>query len=214
MKHRTLTLKAFSGIFTLALLVLSSCAGETKKSEEMIDGHEAVDLGLSVKWAKKNIGAMASISDGDFYEWGDTNKKRRSVDKGKTFIVSEILDIQGNREYDAATQNWGSSWRMPTKREFEELINRCTWTWKDEAGEHGFTVTGPNGNSIFLPAAGIAGSGLVHHQGASAVYWSGTSHDSKCYGEADLLIAKDNGEITMDTGTRYYGCSIRPVTKK
>ena len=70
-------------------------------------------------------------------------------------VIRGIIDADGNltAEYDVATANWGGSWRMPTLAEMKELINNCTWEWTTQNGVYGRKVTGPNGNSIFLPLA-------------------------------------------------------------
>ena len=65
-----------------------------------------------------------------------------------------MSDISGNAQYDVAKAKWGGEWRMPTGEEMDELLNECTWTWELKEGVKGYKITGPNGNSIFLPAAG------------------------------------------------------------
>ena len=75
-------------------------------------------------------------------------------------------DISGNSQYDAATANWGGSWRMPKSTELKELIDNCTWTWTTQNGVNGYKVIGTNGNSIFLPAAGLYGS-LLDYAGSN-----------------------------------------------
>ncbi len=86
---------------------------------------EAVDLGLSVKWATCNVGAKSSWEYGDFY----------TFDEAQTLADSD--------------------WRVPTDEELQELIDKCTWTWTSLNGVNGCRVTGKNENSIFLPAAGL-----------------------------------------------------------
>ena len=89
----------------------------------------AVDLGLSVKWATVNIGATLPADYGNYYAWGETETKDEyTEDNSVTYGDSSFGDISGDATYDAATANWGSSWRMPTYDEFKELLNDCTWT--------------------------------------------------------------------------------------
>ena len=121
----------------------------------------AVDLGLSVKWASKNVGAALPADEGDAYAWGETESEcdyLYALCSCDLNGVADIEDISGNTSYDAATANWGSKWRMPTYIEMQELIDDCTWTYttqEDSNGEEveGFLVTGSNDNSIFLPIA-------------------------------------------------------------
>ncbi|MBR3076094.1 MAG: hypothetical protein IKH11_10140, partial [Bacteroidales bacterium] len=75
-------------------------------------------------------------------------------------------------EDDAAHVNWGGSWRMPTAEESDELITKCTWTWTTQNGVNGRLVTGPNGKSIFLPAAGLRYDTYLGSAGSNGYYWS------------------------------------------
>ena len=117
-----------------------------------INNHEAVDLGLSVLWATMDVGASSEERYGDCFLWGDPNGEKtkkvlnsfwaRWLKGGPT-----INNISGNKQYDTATYMWGSSWRMPTAKEFEELATQCIWELIDN--KH-VKITGPNGNSIVL----------------------------------------------------------------
>ena len=121
---------------------------------------EPVDLGLSVNWAKYNVGAN-SIEDmgicfmgGQTIEYKDTNKCKKQC---KDIVMIHIDDYSGNPYYDAATAYWGKKWRTPTLKEWTELIECCTWKWRQYQNDKGVLVkgcevTGPNGNTIFLPA--------------------------------------------------------------
>ena len=111
------------------------------------NGHGYVDLGLSVKWATVNIGARNCYEKGNYYLYGAV------YDRDQT--VSQIeSDIEGNEQYDAARFYWHEPWRLPTKQEFEELLNNCIWKETTIKGVLGYVVTGHNGNCIFLPLTG------------------------------------------------------------
>ena len=144
----------------------------------------AVDLGLSVKWATVNIGATLPADYGNYYAWGETETKDEyTEDNSVTYGDSSFGDISGDATYDAATANWGSSWRMPTKTECQELVDDCTWTWttqENSDGEeiNGYLVEGTNGNSIFLPAAGARDGSSLDSAGTRGYYWSSTSYAS------------------------------------
>ncbi len=110
-------------------------------------------------------------------------------------------------EDDAATVNWGGNWRMPTKAELDQLRTSCTWTWNST--KQGYTVTGPNGNSIFLPAAGGRGGSDLNKAGSLGVYWSsslGTSYSRSAY-----CLYFGSGGQDADDDDRRDGTSVRAV---
>jgi hypothetical protein len=122
-----------------------------------------------------------------------------------------IIDADGNlaAEYDAATANWGSDWRMPTLDEMKELINECEWEWTSVNGVNGQLVTGPNGNSIFLPAAGYRHGTEVYSRGSYGYYyWSGTLRELDSYA---CYIYFYSGGLGWDYNR--YGHTVRPVTE-
>ncbi len=112
---------------------------------------EAVDLGLSVKWASKDIGATDPLSEGLRFCWGGTAPYGGYSLPNENLSVLKFLGyVDDNNNltsaYDAATQKWGSKWRMPTKEEFQELYDKCTWV---KSGP-GYKVVGSNKNYIYL----------------------------------------------------------------
>ena len=145
------------------------------------NGHEYVDLGLSVKWATCNVGAESPEGYGDYFAWGETSTKEtyswstyfdydedtKSFPKYNNEGGKTVLDP----EDDAAHVNWGGSWRMPTEAEWQELLNNCTWEWTTQNGISGYKVTsnkeGYTDKSIFLPAGGDGGA-----VGFNGYYWS------------------------------------------
>ena len=176
-----------------------------------INGHYYVDLGLSVKWADRNIGALSSSAYGDYFAWGETETKDSYTSSNSVTYGVEFDDIAGDAEYDAATANWGSKWRMPTKDEFKELKEECSWVWTSRNGFKGYIVTGPSANSIFLPAAGYRYRASRSEKGYRGYYWSCTSYDDipqiACYLEFDSI------HRYMDGFDRYYGYTVRPVSE-
>ena len=172
------------------------------------NGHEYVDLGLSVKWATCNVGATSPEEYGDYYAWGETTTKETYTEANCATYNVSMNDISGNAQYDAATANWGGTWRMPTYDELKELRTKCTWTWITQNGINGYNVEGPNGNSIFLPAAGRYGSSLIN-AGSDGYYWSSTPFENGD-GYAYLLFF-GSGSRDMGYYYRYYGHSVRPV---
>lgn len=170
-----------------------------------------VDLGLSVYWASCNLGAEKPEEYGDYYAWGETKSKGSYTranysyyDNDKKIFIEIGDDISGT-EYDAATVNWGADWKMPTKAQLEELKNQCTWEWTQISGHNGYKITGPSGNSIFLPAAGF--SNIASLVGSDLYYWSSTSKNNKA-----SCMSGTSSYINIYDDNISYGFSIRPVT--
>lgn len=135
------------------------------------NGHAWVDLGLrsGLRWATKNIGAERPEEPGDYFAWGEIRPKRRFCEAIGLTDELCVDDIGGDPSHDAASANWGVPWRMPRESEFQELIDTCEWAWTGS----GFEVTGPNGRSLFLPAAGLRHEEKTRGEG-SCNCWSAT----------------------------------------
>ena len=176
----------------------------------MLNGHEWVDLGLSVLWATCNVGASSPSDYGNYYAWGETKTKSSyTEDNSRTYKV-EMGDISGNPSYDAATANWGGGWRMPTNGDLEELVDMCDWVWTSQGGRSGYKVTGPTGNSIFLPDAGLRYGTSFNRLGS--YYWSSTPDGGNTQYACSLYIFNDL--YGVDWYSRGYGRSVRPVLDK
>lgn len=195
---------------------------ENNKIEENIpdyNGHDYVDLGLpsGLKWATCNVGAKSPEDYGDYFAWGEiTSKEEYNYSNSSTYGV-EMNDISGNETYDAATANWGGTWRMPTCIEIKELIDNCTWTGTIQNGVNGGTFTGPNGKQIFLPFAGSRGHTLLHGDGEWGHYWSSTPYDDE--EDDDLIdsraytIACTEDFVLGFNKYRNDGLPVRPVSE-
>ena len=180
---------------------------------------EAVDLGLSVKWASCNVGATSPEEYGSYFSWGETTTKSDySVATNITYGLSiselksfRIIGSDGNltAAYDAATVNWGGSWRMPTRDEINELLHNCSYSWTTQNGVNGLKVTAPNGNSIFLPAANNR-STLGYVEGYFGTFWS-AAPDNDSYDAISLEFYSDR--CVFNHGSRSAGRSVRPVTE-
>ena len=109
---------------------------------------------------------------------------------------------------DAATQQLGSPWRMPTIDEIQELRGNCTWTWTRQEGVYGYQVDGPNGNAIFLPATGYGNDLIIINQGGAGYYWS--SSLSRLSSEASLFRF-DSVNHAWAYEDRRCGLFVRPV---
>ncbi len=185
------------------------------------NGHDWVDLGLSVKWATCNVGSSKAEDYGNYYAWGETSTKAKYAEENSlTYgIIPDKLkslgykDEEGNLtpSHDAVRANWGSTWRLPTQAEMEELENKCTWKWTTQNGVNGYKITGPNGNSIFLPAAGNRSGASLYRSGEYGYYWSSTSFEGNINRAHSLYF--DNGYQNVSWNLRYSGLSVRPVTE-
>ena len=176
------------------------------------NGHEWVDLGLSVLWATCNVGASSPSDYGNYYAWGETKTKSSyTKENSKTYNV-DMPDISGEPKYDAATANWGEGWRMPTKEELDELVDKCGWQWTTQGGHNGYKVTGPNGNSIFLPAAGWRAGTSLDRTGGNGYYWSSTPLGGSTQSAYRLYFYSGNHNV--DWNYRRFGRSVRPVSDR
>lgn len=191
-----------------------------KESDGYINGHEYVDLGLpkdlglysGLKWATCNIGANSPEEYGDYYAWGETETPEDYDYSEENCALYEVdmRDIGGDLDYDVATSEWGVGWRMPTKFEMQILIDFCTWKWIKQKGVNGYKVTGPNGNSIFLPAAGRYYYSIEPRPDDKELYyWSSTPYSKS---GAYCLKYKDK-PIDCNYHSRFYGCTVRAVSR-
>lgn len=205
--------------------VTCPCCGKSLLYE---NGHEFVDLGLSVKWATCNIGAEKPEECGDFFAWGET-KPKSYYDWSNLKYCNDATNLhfskykcngrkRDNRttlelEDDAAHANWGGGWRMPTSKEFEELKYKCTWKWITMNGEEGYKVTSKkNGNSIFLPAANYYRYTFFRSSSHYGDYWSSSLDDRYSYYARALRL--DSDDYSVKNRHRADGMSVRPVLRK
>lgn len=177
-----------------------------------LNGHEWVDLGLpsGTKWATCNIGTSTPSGYGNYYAWGEVATKS-SYSNCKTY-GKNMPDIAGDSRYDAASASWGANWKIPTKAQIDELLDKryCVWEWTKVNGTNGYKVTSKeNGNSIFLPAAGYRVDTSLYGTASLGYYWCSTplSSNKNAYG----LYIDNNGHF-YSYYSRYIGCLVRPVT--
>lgn len=176
-----------------------------------------VDLGLSVKWATCNVGANTPEEYGDYYAWGEVETKEsyepnnyKFVNGGSPVNDKNTLDI----ENDVAHKEWGGKWRMPSRDEFDELIQNCTWTWTTQKGVNGFFVTsnkpGYTDRSIFLPAAGLRSLSELRLSGNIGFYW--TTTPSEHFAESACFLYITPGFKSLyESAARNQAHTVRPV---
>ncbi len=204
-----------------------------------VDGHSYVDLGLpsGTLWATTNVGATSPLGAGYYYAWGEVTPKSTynwysykwangseySITKYNTETARGTVDNKYDLEPedDAATVNWGSDWRIPTRVEWKELCNtsNCTWMWLTRTNANGDFVNGykvisnTNGNSIFLPAAGhrfnttewVSVNSYGYYWGSAL---KGGGYTYVCYGGS---LNFNDGSSSWEKFNRVAGCSVRPV---
>ena len=194
--------------------------------------YEYVDLGLSVKWAKCNVGAEKETDAGLYFAWGETTGYTASqVGTDKEFSWNDYKYENGGSDLtkynqsdsktvlestdDAASQIMGGDWRMPTQTEWQELLNNTTNEWATINGVSGYKFTsnkeGFQNNSIFIPAAGYCSDGSVGGVGDLGSVWSSSLSTSNPYGAWSLDFS--SGNCSMDYYDRYEGRSVRGVRK-
>ena len=179
-----------------------------------------VDLGLSVLWAKYNVGATSPEEYGGYYAWGETETKNEYNYESHKYYNSSTEsfinigdDISGT-QYDVAHVKWGNGARMPRLAEIKELLNNCSWSVSTYNGVKGITVSGQNGNSIFLPFAGYSGGGGLDDESYYGYCWSGTTYGEGDDDRAYCLNFYDDGDRDWGSSYRSYGLSVRPVKER
>lgn len=217
--------------------VLSVDIAEINKMEWVVDSSsvidenditipgEAVDLGLSVKWASCNVGARKPEGLGVHIAWGELKPKadyslpayrwsNGALGKMTKYCTAPSLGTVDNKTSleltdDVARANWGGTWRMPVEAEIDELLTTCTWEWTTQNGVNGCRVTGRNGNFIFLPAAGYCGDSNLYGVGTYGGYWSGSLCKESSRDACVLYLFRDY--VLWNFSNRYCGQSVRPV---
>lgn len=184
--------------------------------------HEYVDLGLpsGIKWATCNVGAENPEDYGDYFAWGETETKDTynwSTYKwcnGSSTTMTKYCRVDNKTvldpEDDVAHVKWGGNWRMPTRAEQDELRTKCNWTWMQVNGVNGYDVTGPNGNSMFLPAAGCRSDGSLGSVGSYGCYWSSFLYTGTSRFAFDVDFFSSYYDM-YNNSERYCGQSVRPV---
>ena len=198
-------------------------------------------LPSGVLWATCNIGADSPEDYGDYFAWGETQPKDYYYWDSYKWMTDGMSSWAGVNKYtfadgqtsgvwynsngefigdnktilelsdDAANANWGGDWRMPTKEDQDELRTECTWNWTTKNGVNGYTVTGPNGNSIFLPAAGYRFDSDLHGAGYNGNYWSSSLYTDDSNGAYNLFFG--SVDVGWYDGSRCNVRSVRPVLR-
>ena len=215
-------------VMILTCMAMALCVSCKKDNDNPSDNHVYVDLGLpsGLLWATCNVGADSPEDYGDYFAWGETQPK--NVYDWSTYTCGDSDDLTkycNDSDYgcngytdnltilqagdDAATAKWDSGWRTPTHEEWNELFSHCTSVWTTQNGVNGQHFTGPNGNTLFLPAAGCRWGGNLTDAGDLGYYWSSslfTDHPDSAWGSLFGL-----GISGMGSNYRDRGLSVRAV---
>lgn len=183
---------------------------------------EAIDLGLSsgLFWADRNVGAKTVEEYGYYYAWGETESKdefnwekynlcegtANSLTKYNATDKKNLLDAKD----DVAYIKLEGYWRMPTQTEFQELLNNCSWTWTTQNSITGYKITGPNGKTIFLPAAGYRENEDIYGRNSSGYYWTSSIYSSYTQAYAYQFNSSSSSR-KIGNNVRCYGFAVRPV---
>ena len=174
----------------------------------LVNNYIVADLGLSVYWSTCNIGAKKPWETGNFYARGEVEIKD-SYSKDNYTLWNEDHDYISGTKWDVAKQKIGDKWRIPTEDEFMELKDKCKWEWDSNNGVWGYSITGPNGNSIFLPAAGYKAYNNIHCKGEKGYYWLGSITGFN-FDASEIHVGGGSSSLRYD-GYVFFGHLIRPV---
>lgn len=215
----------------------ATCSVKVESKMKAVD----LGLPSGLKWAECNLGAEKPEDYGDYYAWGEVEPYYSSQDpltwkEGKSggycwpsykwcngdasaltkYNTDSSRGSVDNKtvldpEDDAAHVILGGKWRMPTDAEWTELRTECTWTWTTQNGVNGRLVTGKNGNSIFLPAAGYRHNANLGYAGSIGNYWSSSLDTDYPFGAWDVSF--DSGNVAGYYFDRFLGLSVRLVSE-
>ena len=235
MKTKLILLAAMAAMLSVGF---ASCSKDDDNSGSSNNGNsgngggdntEWVDLGLpsGLLWAKCNVGASSPEDYGNYYAWGETTTKSdyswetyaygnssttltkycSKTDNGFNGFTDALTTLQSSD--DAVTAVFGNGARIPTKDEWDELLNNCTEEWVSQNGVNGCKFTASNGNTLFLPAAGYCDGSELRGVSRYGDYWSSSLYTDEPNCAWDFYIGS-YGTI-MGNDSRYYGLSVRAV---
>jgi len=223
-------------------------SGDVNKGAFLVSDNEkdyyVVDMGgapLTKLWATCNIGATNCKEYGEYFAWGETEAKNdydwptyAHCNNGNRLKINKYSSVATNTYNntpdnitkledidDVATQRYGSKWSIPTRDDFQQLINRCDWKCGHVDGVWGYLFTSrENGNTIFFPLAGVRDLESLLHSGAYGFYWSKELHNrlvdenTSNNNASTLELKKPTNPVCSTYEERYIGLPIRPVRKR
>ena len=184
-----------------------------------VNNVQAVDLGLSVLWADCNVGGTSEAPIGKLFGWADVTGQKKSIEVGdyvplRKYITHRIEGDMGHTDYDIATCQWGERWRMPNRKHWEELINKCQWVMEKRYHVMGYRVIGPNGKYIFLPVTGIRFKNDVYHTDCGYYWTSELAEDDRSCAYFYCFCIESKNDNVNTRNYVYGGRAVRPICEK
>ena len=184
---------------------------------DMINGHVYVEMGDGLKWANCNVGADKPEEVGALFAWGETTPKATySLDNYKWYKDGNYTKYNSTdskqilrKEDDAATANWGGTWRTPTSNDIFKLLDYCKCTWDDARNGYVLTSESPGyeGNTLFFPSPDY--NPTIY----KGLYWTSFVNVNRHVEKADVFsMIKSNGMVGLSSAPRHLGLPIRPVS--
>ena len=230
-KKNNIKMKKAFLFLAMAATLLASCDKDDNKPDNPEPDGVWVDLGLpsGTLWAKCNLGATAPEEYGDYFAWGETTTKevynwstyRYCTAEGDSLLtltkyntseaygtVDSLTTLEAAD--DAATVILGGGARIPTSDEWKELRENTTLEWTTQNGVAGRLLTGPNGNTLFLPAAGGYSDSVLYSTGVIGYYWTATLSVNRSESARIFYFREEEIRLNVRTG-RFSGISVRPV---
>lgn len=181
----------------------------TVQPQTPVSADHAIDLGLSVRWADTNFGAADVLEQGTLVAWGDPTGEIISTNYFDYSLPASVDTISGGK-YDIVRAKWGGKWHTPLPSDWQELIDKCTWSVVQRSGRVTWRVTGPNGNSIYLSPDGYRRLGTAYNRDRQGVYWIGVrSEKLKSY--CVNISLEGAPYASAETADIIQGCAVRPV---
>ncbi len=218
-------------IFLLAHTCLSACTNGNETTEK-IPIPAAVDMGLhsGTLWAAANVGGTRPEDFGNYYAWGEVKTKESyswqnyehgtelaltkyctQKDCGRQGFQDNLKELQP--EDDIVTVAYGEGWCIPTKEDWRELYNNCTWQWTTKGDAYGQLATSNiNGQSLFFPASGYIENRTQVSLNENGYYWASTLDDKSSPVAVEFMVTKNMTHL--NAYARFFGQSVRGVKKK
>lgn len=190
-------------------ILVNDTVARNSTNEIEIETDEYVDLGLSVKWCSKNFGSMSPEDYGDFFTWGDSDGSIQ--DRFPKKFLGNMRTVPANisgTEYDICRTQLCEGYRMPSYKEWKELIAKCRWTRYIYNDVNGYAITGPSGRTIFIPESGRKHAGQIMGRNERGSYWSATRRGGSEYA---YHVYFDSKEIGLYCNPYYQYRTIRAV---
>ena len=214
-----MNLKSLIKPIIAGLMVFGSLSGASAQQQPdgELNGHKFVDLGLSVKWADRNLFAEDPMDWGEYFNWARIEPKGKET--STNVYTRSMGSIGGRPEFDAARAQWGDGWSIPTPEQWQELVDNCDWEWIGEnatiyQGHRGYKVISKiNGKHIFIPNAGKKSGDNLFDLGSMGYYWTDRPYPDNSYEYIFMSLDTDPRYNKLSKDDNGLGATIRAVCK-